>query len=85
MTEVAPFAPGELMSATRLAQPRKEIIRPEASMLRSQVLSIEQEARARLQLRARDARTVTPPKLAEFVRGQLDENGQRFFSAPKHS
>lgn len=77
VTEVAPFAPGELMSATRLAQPRKEIIRPEASMLRSQVLSIEQEARARLQLRARDARTVTPPKLAEFVRGQLDENGQQ--------
>lgn len=70
--EELPFAPGDLMESSRLAEPRREVPRPEASALRSQVLSTEQEALARVILRARDARSLTPPKLAEFVRRELN-------------
>lgn len=67
-----PFAPGELISAERLAVPRRRIERPPPASLRIQVPSDLERARSRIMLRARDARTVTPPKLAEFVRRQLD-------------
>lgn len=72
----APFAPGELMSGSRLAEPRREVVRPPASTLRSQTLSTEQTARAQLMLKARDARSMTPPKLAEFVRREMRANGE---------
>jgi hypothetical protein len=67
-----PFASGELMAAGRLAEPRKARDRAAPSFLRQQQPSPEEIARARLMLRVRDARTVTSPKLAEFVRRQLD-------------
>ncbi|MDH6167124.1 hypothetical protein M2282_002273 [Variovorax boronicumulans] len=69
---LAPFAPGECISGERLASPRFENKRAAPGELRKQVMSAEQEARARLQLLARDRRTMSLPKLAAFVRTQLD-------------
>lgn len=71
--ELAPFAPGDCIAGERLASPRLESKRPPPSGLRKQVMSPEQEARARLALMARDRRTMSLPKLAEFVRQQLGE------------
>lgn len=68
----APFAPGEMISGARLAEPRKRIERTPPSSLRQHVPSEAEIARSHLMLRARDARSITPPKLAEFVRRQLD-------------
>lgn len=68
----APFAPGEMISGARLAEPRKRIERAAPSALRQHVPSEAEIARSHLMLRARDARSITPPKLAEFVRRQLD-------------
>lgn len=68
----APFAPGELIGASRLALPRREFVRPPSIGLRIQAVSAEEEARSRLMLRARDTRSVTPPQLAEFVRNALE-------------
>lgn len=70
--EAAPFAAGELMAPSRLAEPRKVMERASPTALRAQVLSTEEEARARVLLRARAARSITAPKLAEFVRQSLD-------------
>lgn len=67
-----PFAPGELISAERLAIPRQRTERPSPSFLRSQVPSDLERARSRIMLRAREARMVTPLKLAEFVHRQFD-------------
>ncbi len=67
-----PFAPGELISSARLAVPRRRAERTPPASLRVQIPSDLELARARIMLRARDARSVTPPKLAEFVRRQLD-------------
>jgi hypothetical protein len=69
----APFAPGDCVSGARLASPRVETKRPPPSGLRKQVMSAEQEARARLALLARDRRTMSLPKLAAFVRQQLGD------------
>jgi len=70
---LTPFAPGECIAGERLASPRVETRRAPASKLRKQVMSAEQEARARLALRARDRRSMSLPKLAAYVRGQLGE------------
>jgi hypothetical protein len=70
---LSPFAPGDCIAGERLASPRVENKRPPPSRLRKQVMSPEQEARARLALMARDRRTMSLPKLAAFVRQQLGE------------
>jgi hypothetical protein len=69
-----PFGVADLLSSQMLAEPRKLTERPAPSTLRKQAPSAEDMARSRLMLRARDARTVTAPKLAEFVRRQIKEN-----------
>ena len=66
-----PFPPGLLMSGDRLAEPRKAIARAEPTSLRKVAPSFEKIARSNLMMRAREARTMTPPKLAEFVSGRL--------------
>jgi hypothetical protein len=70
-----PFGAGEMMSGERLAEPRKLAKRVEPSNLRRQVPSEAEIARAHTMLRAREARTVTSPKLAEFVRATLGNKG----------
>lgn len=70
-----PFAAGEMMSGERLAEPRKLAKRVETSNLRRQVPSEAEIARAHTMLRAREARTVTSPKLTEFVRATLGNQG----------
>lgn len=70
-----PFAPGDLIGPVRLAVPRRQSARPAPAALRSQVPSDLERARSQLMRRAREARAVTPPKLAEFVRRQLDGRG----------
>lgn len=67
----APFAPGVCLDPGRLASPRTEVARAAPGALRKQVMTAEQEARARLMLQARDRRSMSAPKLATFVRGQL--------------
>lgn len=67
-----PFPAGELIGRERLAEPRKQIARPAPSSLRRQVPSETQLAKSRIMLRAREMRSVTPPKLAEYVFLQLD-------------
>lgn len=71
-----PFPADGLMSGEGLAEPRKYVERPEPSSLRRHVPSEEELARSRVMLRARDARTITPPKLAEYVREQVDAKGR---------
>ena len=66
-----PFPPGDMISGDRLAEPRKVTERAPPSNLRRQRPSEAQIARAHLMLRAREARSVTPPKLADFVVGRL--------------
>ncbi|WP_277404010.1 Wadjet anti-phage system protein JetA family protein [Achromobacter xylosoxidans] len=51
-----------------MASPRVQSKRAEPSALRKQVVSPEQEARARLQMLARERRMMSPQKLAAFVR-----------------
>lgn len=70
---LAPFAPGDNIGGERLAAPRVLTQRLPPSGLRKQVMSPEQEARARLALKARDRRTMSLPKLAAFVRQQLGD------------
>lgn len=66
-----PFPPGEMVSGDRLAEPRKLTERPAPSSLRRQVPSDVQLAKSRVMLRAREIRSITPPKLAEYVFRQL--------------
>lgn len=66
-----PFPPGEMISGDRLAEPRKAVDRAPPSSLRRERPSDAQVARAHIMLRAREARSMTPPKLAEFVVGRL--------------
>lgn len=68
------FAPGELVSSARLAQPRKEIVKPVQGPLRSQAMSLREEALASLRIQARNRRLVTPPKLAEYLREQFGDD-----------
>lgn len=69
---VDPFAPGEMISGEQLSEPRRPLERTPPSVLRKQLPSDMEVARSRIMLRARDARSVTPPKLAEFVRWQFN-------------
>lgn len=66
-----PFPAGDTISGDRLAEPRRSIDRAPPSSLRRTRPSDAQIARARIMLRAREARSVTAPKLAEFVVGRL--------------
>ncbi|WP_153114983.1 Wadjet anti-phage system protein JetA family protein [Rhodocyclus tenuis] len=66
-----PFPPGEMISGDRLAEPRKSVDRAPPSSLRRERPSDAQVARAHVMLRAREARSVTPLTLAEFVVGRL--------------
>ncbi|WP_321781678.1 Wadjet anti-phage system protein JetA family protein [Burkholderia pyrrocinia] len=67
-----PFPAGDMVSGDRLAEPRKSIDRATPSTLRRQQPSAAQIARARVMLRARDARSITAPKLAAFVVNRLN-------------
>jgi len=71
-----PFPSDVMISGEGLAEPRKHIERPAPSSLRRHVPSESELARSRLMLRARDARSVTSPKLAEYVHKQVDADGQ---------
>lgn len=66
-----PFPPGDMISGDRLAEPRKTVDRAPPSSLRRERPSDAQVAKAHIMLRAREARSMTPPKLAEFVVGRL--------------
>lgn len=67
-----PFAPSEMISEDRLAEPRKAVERAAPSSLRKIVVSDEQIARSRVMLRARSNRTVTPLGLSTYAKSQLD-------------
>lgn len=66
-----PFPPGDMISGDRLGEPRKVFDRAPPSSLRRERPSDAQVAKARIMLRAREARSMTPPKLAEFVVSRL--------------
>ena len=67
-TELPPiFGPDVLMSGDRLAEPRRVVERPAAPPLRQQTISDYERARARVMMRARDARSMTAPKLSAYV------------------
>lgn len=70
-----PFPAGEMVSGEHLAEPRKLTERAAPSNLRRQIPSEAQLARSRIMLRAREVRSITPPKLAEYVLQQL--NGKK--------
>ena len=67
-----PFAPSEMISEDRLAEPRKAIERAAPSSLRKAVVSDEQIAKSRIMLRARANRTVTFIGLSTYAKDQLD-------------
>lgn len=67
-----PFAPSEMISEDRLAEPRKAVERAAPSSLRKNVVSDEQIARSRVMLRARSNRTVTPLGLSTYAKNQLN-------------
>lgn len=66
-----PFAPLELIGGERLAEPRKTVERPVPEAIVRRVPTEAEIARSRIMLRARDARAITAPKLAAFIRHQL--------------
>lgn len=67
-----PFPPGEMMGPERMAEPRQVVERAPPSTLRSERPSIESIARSRIMLRARAARMMTAPKLAQFVASRVN-------------
>lgn len=67
-----PFPSGDMVSGERLAEPRKAREPSVPSNLRRHIPSEAQLARSQLMLRARDARSVTPPKLTAYVLAQLN-------------
>ncbi|MCM5680109.1 DUF5716 family protein [Schlegelella sp. S2-27] len=71
VVEETPFPGEECLCGARLALPRVPVERAPPQPLRKQVMSPEQEARARLQLKARNRRLMSAPKLAELIRAQL--------------
>jgi hypothetical protein len=71
-----PFPAGDLICGDRLAEPRKTIERASPSSLRRQVPSEAQIARSHVLRRAREARSVTSPKLTEFVVKQLGSSNE---------
>lgn len=70
-----PFPVEVLMCGDALAEPRKQVERPAPSSLRRHVPSERELARSRVMLRAQQTRSVTAPKLAEYVHSQLDAQG----------
>jgi hypothetical protein len=72
ITPDTPFPAEESLCAERLALPRAPVERAPPKALRKQVMSPTQEARARLQLKARNRRLMSPPRLAELIRQQLE-------------
>lgn len=66
-----PFASGEMLSESRLAEPRKPIERAAPSMLRKVIVSDEQLAKANIYRRAKNNRMVTPLNLSVYVVEQL--------------
>lgn len=70
------FAPGDMISPTRLAEPRRQEVRQTASELREAVPTEEDIALARLKAVARNVRMVNMPKLVEFVSRQLSGKQQ---------
>lgn len=67
-----PFTSGEMMSESRLAEPRKVVERAPPSALRKVVVSDEQMAKSNIMLRARTSRTVTAVNLAAYAKDQLE-------------
>ncbi len=67
-----PFPPGDMVSGEHLAEPRKAKEPSVPSSLRRHIPSEAQLARSRIMLRARDVRSVTPPKLTAYVLRQLN-------------
>ncbi|WP_223473285.1 MULTISPECIES: Wadjet anti-phage system protein JetA family protein [unclassified Pseudomonas] len=68
------FAPDALMSAARLAQPRKEIQRLPPAPLRKAVLSEHTRAVGNLVRRAQERRRITPAKLRDYAKAALGEH-----------
>lgn len=68
-----PFAPGDMVAPDRMATPMRRHSEHQAAPLRQIVVSDEELAKANLRLRAREARTMTAPELAGFVRRQLGD------------
>lgn len=66
-----PFAPSEMLSQERLAEPRKPIERAAPSALRKVVVSDEQMAKSRIMLKARASRTVNLLGLSNYTKEQL--------------
>lgn len=62
-----PFPPGHLVGPKFLAEPRRHEPRKAPLSLRPHIPSDEELARARLKVKARESRLMTPPKLAEYV------------------
>lgn len=72
-----PFAPGDMINADRLAEPRKPSVKHTASALRSVTLSPRDIAKNKVLQRARAARTISPHKLAAFVLAKLEAAGNK--------
>lgn len=66
-----PFGAGDMVSAAKLAEPRKASTKHNASALRSVTLSPRDVAMGRVLQRARAARAISPHKLAAFVLARL--------------
>lgn len=67
-----PFPAEEALCGERLMLPKVPVERAPPRALRKQVMSPTQEARARLQLKARNRRLMSPPILADLIRRQLN-------------
>ncbi|MGF6647350.1 Wadjet anti-phage system protein JetA family protein [Paraburkholderia sp. GAS82] len=61
------FAPGRLVGPAVLAEPRQHVKRKQPDALRKRIPSAADIARAQLMAKARAARSVTVPELAEYV------------------
>jgi len=68
-----PFPPGDMVTPSGLAEPKKAIQRSQPTAFRNAVVSDEKRAYAAIMRRARQAREVTPVKLVEFSRTQMKD------------
>jgi len=66
-----PLAPWHLVGPMTLAEPRQPSERPQPAPLRKVTLSINERARSSLLSKAREARTVTPQKMSQFLDAHL--------------
>lgn len=84
LTEIiSPFGPELLISGNSLQEPRIRRERSAPMHLRRETPSKEQLAKSILYSKAREVRTVTPHKLAEFVQQHLqDRDSVDFYSLP---